>query len=168
MSRFILIFVLLFVAELLLLIKIGSAIGALQCIALMFLAMVIGAVLVTLRARQLMQEMQHSHQVNIKLLWLPLAGFLFIFPGFITDVLAVLILLPPVENLLIKYFAGTMKVGSHSFSYTRGEYRQGTTIDGDFTAADDMTEEKIDFRLIEGTSQETPAEKTADNQNNQK
>ncbi len=146
MSRFVLLFVLLFAAELLVLIQIGSAIGALQCLALLFAAMVLGAVLVKLRAQQLMAQMQQTHNVNIKLLWLPLAGFLFIFPGFITDVLAVLILLPPVENWLVKKFAGSLHFTSSSFSYTREQYHQGPIIDAE---VEPVEEEEIRFKVIE-------------------
>ena len=137
---------LLFAAELLVLSQIGSAIGALQCLALLFAAMVLGAVLVKLRARQLMAQMQQTHNINIKLLWLPLAGFLFIFPGFITDVLAVLILLPPVENWLVKKFAGSMHFTSSSFSYTREQYHQGPIIDAE---VEPVEEEEIRFKVIE-------------------
>ena len=144
MSRFILFFLLLFVAELIVLIEIGSAIGAIECIALMFVAMVIGAILVKLRAKQLILQMQQHQELNMQMLWLPLSGFLFIFPGFITDVLAPLVLLPPVENFLVKKFAGHMHVNAHGFSYTREEYHRGQTIDGDFT-----TESEIKFKLME-------------------
>ena len=152
MSRFILFFIVLFVAELLLLIEIGSVIGALECIALMFAAMVIGAVLVKLRARQLIAQMQQHQSLNVQMLWLPLAGFLFIFPGFITDVLALLVLLPPVEHFLVKHFAGSMQVNTHGFSYRREEYRAGKTIDGDFTAES----EEIKFKLIDDAKSDDP------------
>lgn len=143
MARFILLFALFFVVELVVLIQIGSAIGALQCISLMFAAMVLGAVLVKLRAKALMTQMQESRNVNIKLLWLPLAGFLFIFPGFISDILAVLVLLPPVENFLVRRFTGHFKISSHSFSFTKEEFHQGRTIDGECTV-----EEEIKFQML--------------------
>lgn len=147
MARFILLFALFFVVELLVLIEIGSAIGALQCISLMFAAMVLGAVLVKLRAKALMTQMQESHNVNIKLLWLPLAGFLFIFPGFISDILAVLVLLPPVENFLVRRFAGHLNVSSHSFSFTKDDFHAGRTIDGECTV-----EEEIKFQMLNDKS----------------
>ena len=101
------------------------------------------------KAKELMAQMQQIHNVNIKLLWLPLAGFLFIFPGFITDVLAVLILLPPVENWLVKKFAGSMHFTSSSFSYTREQYHQGPIIDAE---VEPVEEEEIRFKVVEDKS----------------
>ncbi len=149
MGRFILIFIALFILELIVLIQIGSVIGALQCIGLMFLSMVIGACLVKMRAKTLMTQMQETHHINIRLLWLPLAGFLFIFPGFISDVLAILVLIPQVENFLVRRFAGSVTVNSNHFSFRRDTSgpQRGQTIDGEFTRVDE--EEEIRFTVID-------------------
>lgn len=148
MGRIVLGLLVLFVLELVVLIKIGSAIGALTCISLMFLAMVVGAALVKFRAKALMEEVGKSHNVNIQLLWLPLAGFFFIFPGFISDIIAVLLLLPPVENLIVKHIKGVFKVNGQGFTYSR--YSEGHTFDGEFT----REEEHIRFRQIDDKDQD--------------
>ena len=108
MGRFLLALVVLFVLELIVIIKVGSHIGAFATLTVLFCFMVLGAVLVKLRFRQALLELQNNQIPSMHILWLPLSGFFFIFPGFISDIFAVMLLLPPVQKFLAafikKYF----------------------------------------------------------------
>ena len=122
MGRFVLVFALLFLIELGVIIKVGSAIGAFATITVLFAFMVIGAMLVKARFKKALLELQNNPNPSLKMLWTPIAGFFFIFPGFISDVIAVLLLLPPVQTMVMAFInnrvrAHSMKT-SGGFSYT--------------------------------------------------
>ncbi len=97
-------FILVPIIEISLLIQVGQAIGGLSTIALIVLTAFIGATLVrrqglrTLQTAQLkMAQGQPPGKEMLSGLMLFIAGILFVTPGFFTDALAVLLLLPPVQ-----------------------------------------------------------------------
>ena len=121
MGRFVLVFALLFLIELGVIIKVGTAIGAFATITVLFAFMVIGAMLVKARFKMALLELQNNPNPSLQILWTPIAGFFFIFPGFISDVIAVLLLLPPVQRLVMDFIdnrirARKMKAGGFSYS----------------------------------------------------
>ena len=113
----------LFILELVVLIQVGSAIGALTTISLMFVAMVIGAFLVKLRFAQIAKQIREEQRFDPSLIWIPLAGFLFIFPGFISDIIALILLLPPVHKQIGNVY---VKKHPHNFTYEERFYSQST------------------------------------------
>lgn len=129
----------LFILELLVLIQVGSAIGAFETITFMFISMVIGFVLVKLRFKQVILQMQQMQRIDLSIIWIPLAGFLFIFPGFISDVLALLLLVPPVHSLV-----GDAYKRSHPQTHFTSDYNdtnhKGRTIEG--TAVEEKDDDK--------------------------
>lgn len=115
MPRVVLFFLGFFILELLTLIEIGSRIGALATISLMFAAIVVGVLIMKLRARSLLNALQEADgrlalQNNVRLLLLPVAGAMFIFPGFISDVFALLIMLPGIDRLMAGFILSRFNV----------------------------------------------------------
>ena len=105
------IFVLLPLIELYLLIEVGSGIGGLATIALCLLTAASGGMIIRwqgfqtlLHARQSMQQAQ-QHQLaehGLHGVMLVLAGVLLFVPGFITDTLGFLLLIPALRQRLVR------------------------------------------------------------------
>lgn len=156
MGRFILFFLILFVLELFVIIQVGSALGALTALTMLFVSMILGAFIVKLRFRQALLELQNNGRPSLHILWLPMAGFFFLFPGFISDLIAVLLLLPPVQHALESF----MRTRVRGFTFTQGgftasssnsangeNYSGGRTFEGSFTeVTDEALEHKTDDR----------------------
>ncbi len=155
MQKLFLSLVILFVLEILLLIKIGGYIGGLNVIFLMFAMMVIGALIIKRCFKSVMAQMQQG-VVDIKIIFLPLAGFLFFFPGFISDVLALLLLLPFVQSRCAKVYSSKSGSGtSFAFKSSNSEgfsdvFSKGRTIDGTATVVQDDNEDNS-HNTIEGS-----------------
>lgn len=139
-----------FVLELALIIKAGSHLGAFATISWLFLDMVLGIMLIKYRFAALIKTMhlQDPFRImedNLAFLTVPLAGFLLILPGFISDALALIVLIPGMGKLLTCLFAAKILIrhqGSQAFfsSKTRRQDifdRQdgGVTVDGTCTEA---------------------------------
>lgn len=125
---FALLFLLLPIAELIVIIKIGSIIGALDTIALLILVSLVGAWLVKREGLSLLARMQRDLNDGrvptdgvIDGVLLLAAGALLLAPGFITDVFGILLLLPPVRFVLRRFLVNRYR--------TRAElYRDGTRV----------------------------------------
>lgn len=103
---FLALFVLTPLAELYLLIEVGSGIGGLSTIALCLLTAVIGGVLVRIqglqtlfRVREMMNRGEPPAEQMLHGLMIATAGLLLFLPGFITDGIGFLLLIPPVRDL---------------------------------------------------------------------
>lgn len=99
---FFLIFVAVPLAEIYALIKVGSWLGVLPTIALLLLVSALGAVLVKREGLRVLRRMQEQvmagNMPSNELLdgvCLLLAGLLLVVPGFVTDAVGLLLLLPP-------------------------------------------------------------------------
>ena len=129
----------LFVAEIAVIIKVGQTAGVFCTLTALFVSMMIGTVLVKLSFRKAVVSAAEDPVPRLSLLWVPLAGFFFIFPGFISDVLGLLILLPPLQRLLERRLM--KKAGMSGISgFARGfEHRHygGTTVDASYTEVED-------------------------------
>ncbi|MGR6982175.1 FxsA family protein [Testudinibacter sp. P27/CKL/0425] len=109
--------------ELSLLVAIGGAIGVLPLILLLILASVVGIALIRLRSWYTMVRIQQqlargempTHSLFQAALWL-FVGILFVIPGLLSDLFAILLLLPISSRLLEKLFANKIK----SFTFMRG------------------------------------------------
>lgn len=102
--------------ELWVLIQVGKEIGALATVALVFLSVVIGLFLLRLRGLSVAKTMQADLAAGripanplVDAFCLMIAGWLFIFPGFVSDVMALLLIVPGVRHLLLALFASRMK-----------------------------------------------------------
>ena len=107
MGKFLLGLIGLFFVELWVLIKVGSSIGPLTTLILMVLAAMLGGQLVRSQGVMTLFNLQKRMQAGeapggelLQGIWLALAGFLFIFPGFVSDVFSLLLLQPTIRRLL--------------------------------------------------------------------
>jgi UPF0716 protein FxsA len=104
---FFLIFVALPLAEIYALIKVGSWLGVFPTIALLLLVSALGAVLVKREGLRVLRRMQEqvtagnmpSNEI-LDGVCLLLAGLLLVVPGFVTDIVGLLLLLPPFRLVL--------------------------------------------------------------------
>lgn len=68
----------------------------------------------------------------IKSFSLLLAGFLLLIPGFLTDILGALLLLPPVQNIIVRHVAPKMKFKSRRYQSTQKSHDKMDIIEGKF------------------------------------
>jgi len=143
-------FIVMPVAEITLLIKVGQQIGALYTASLVVLTALIGSFmlrqqgLATLfRAQERMQSGQMPIQEMLEGIFLAVGGALLITPGFITDVFGFLCLIPVTRKGLVVFAARNVKVHSAAsmhqsqFSHMHGsaEFHRGSqddSIEGEF------------------------------------
>ena len=140
----------LFVLEILVLIEVGSAIGAVNTILIMFLMMFVGIVLIKLKFKQAMMLFSQG-QMDFSMVLLPIAGFLFLFPGFISDVIALLLLIPQVRVKASNFYQNKTHHSNFSFygnqkaeNGSASSFKSGRTIDGEATVAEAEVETKIE------------------------
>ncbi len=100
-------FILLPLAELYLLIEVGSGIGGFSTIALCLLTAALGGMLVRhqgmrtlLQAKELMDRGQPPAEQMLHGIMIAISGVLLFIPGFITDLIGFLLLMPPVRSRL--------------------------------------------------------------------
>lgn len=109
-------FVLLPLAELYVLIEVGSGIGGLTTVALCLLTAAIGGLLIRwqglqtlLRARKNLERGIPPAMESMHGLLLALAGLLLFTPGFITDTIGFLLLIPGLRNKILTRFFGQVR-----------------------------------------------------------
>jgi len=100
-------FILLPLAELYLLIEVGSGIGGFSTIALCLLTAALGGMLVRhqgmrtfLQAKELMDRGQPPAEQMLHGIMIAISGVLLFIPGFITDLIGFLLLVPMIRNWL--------------------------------------------------------------------
>jgi len=131
--------------EIYFLIKVGSAIGAISTIGLVVFTALLGAMLlrfqgwVTLqRARMSMAQGVLPATEMMEGVLLVLAGALLLTPGFVTDTIGFLLLIPPARRALVRGFISRSSV---SFEPPRGpdepQKRGSHTIEGECRREDD-------------------------------
>ncbi|MFK5184554.1 FxsA family protein [Glaesserella parasuis] len=128
--------------EISLLVSVGSAIGVLPLILLMITISAVGLWLVKLRGImtivQIRQEIAQGKipaQAVTSSIFFAIAGVLLIIPGFLSDILALLFLLPITRQLLqamfMKLFASRVKFMSFG-SMNRTSSQNNTTFEAEF------------------------------------
>lgn len=146
--------------EIYFLVQIGEQIGAWKTVLLVIVTAVIGVSLlrqqglrVLLKANQAMQAGQMPAQELFDGLILAMVGVLLVTPGFFTDALGFILLIPSIRKVLMRGLLHKF-VGSVSFSQSSAQYRsnentettqqrediespnKNRTIDGDFKRED--------------------------------
>lgn len=128
--------------ELWLLIHIGSEIGALTTIALLILAGMAGTALLRWQGVYTLWKVQErlergdvAADAVFDGLLLGVAGVLLFIPGFITDGLALLLLLPPMRHWLARKWLQPYFI--HDSFSTRGRHTKGDVIEGEWRREDD-------------------------------
>lgn len=122
-------------------IKVGQAIGVLDTLLLLIAAGIGGALLLRLqgwmtllRLRQRLSAGEAPVRELFDAACLALAGVLLILPGFLSDLLALLLLVPPVRGLFYDSIARRLARHDAAGSF-RGQPRLGPVIEGDWTEA---------------------------------
>ncbi len=126
------------IVEIYLLIKVGQVIGAGWTVALVVLTAVIGVWLLRLqglstllRARQKLEHDELPAQELLEGVCLVVAGALLLTPGFFTDTIGFLLLLPPSRRWLVRRLAERLVAGAEVQIRTGGDGRRdGDVIDG--------------------------------------
>ena len=129
------------IIEIYLLIKIGSQIGAITTILLIFSTAIIGVYyakyegLNTLKSgfQQLSKNETPAYEV-ISGAAIAFAALLLIIPGFATDILGFLLIFPPSRNLIFKKFSKKFK---------KKDIKKNNFIEGEFEDIDDENDRKI-------------------------
>jgi UPF0716 protein FxsA len=141
-----LIFLLIFVAapliELYFLIQVGAVIGALPTIALSILTAVIGGALVRmqgiavlLRVREMLDQGDMPAFELLDGALLLVCGFALLLPGFVTDAVGFLLLIPPLRHALIRRYIHLVPV--HGSAQAGGFERDPRVIEGRYRREDD-------------------------------
>lgn len=131
-----LIFVALPIVEIALFVVIGGEIGVLWTVTLVILAAVVGFGVIRAQGVNALQRLQQSVDSGVDPVG-PIAdgalkvvaGLLLILPGFLTDALGLVLLVPPVRRALIGHGAG--RVTARATRYARPR-RQAETIEVDY------------------------------------
>jgi len=138
------------VAEISVLIRIGSAIGPFNTIAFVIFTAVLGAYLVRQQGFATLSKLQQETSAGrvpamqiaegVALLF---AGAVLMTPGFITDAIGFALLIPPIRQALIAFFAEKVFKGPITTSYTAStspvnpQVREGDVIEGEYTSNSD-------------------------------
>ncbi len=120
------------IVELTVLIAVGHAIGVLATIALLILASLVGAALLrregarTLSAFvEALRTRRPPHQELLDGMLIATAGVLIILPGFVSDVLGLLLLLPPTRAVVRRRMLRSASL------HTRPSYASGAVVEGE-------------------------------------
>jgi len=128
------------VLELWLIIKIGSHIGAWYTIGLLFLSVILGIKLLKqqgfstlLKINQKMAAGENPAEDALGGILLAFGGLMFILPGFISDAIGLLCVLPPTRYLLVRYW---LKKAGNAFVHVpvnrSGDPHNEDIIEGEF------------------------------------
>ena len=144
-----LLFVIMPIVEMWLLIEVGSRIGALYTMGLVMLTAVIGINILRQqgfatmnRAQMRMQQGEIAGQELIEGFMLAIGGALLLTPGFITDTIGFLLLIPPSRQALARYLIRSGQIqawgsrgGGFTFTSFRGGFGQhpGGYYEGEYT-----------------------------------
>jgi UPF0716 protein FxsA len=130
-------FILIPTLELYTMISVGSEIGAFKTILLVFLTAMIGGFLVRKQGMSVATKAQASlargEQPALEIIegfTLMIAGAMLLLPGFITDCLGFLLLIPPIRKILILSYIKTKIVSAASQSTTQQTTSQANIIEG--------------------------------------
>lgn len=137
--------------ELWLLIKVGSAIGAFATILLLILSGFLGMYLLRHQGLATLTKFQRDMQAGqrpakslMEGTLLLVSGLLFIIPGFFTDIVGLILLLPPTRYLLVKFLLKNGVVSATGFQYTQTSRSASTDIEGEVIRRDDSTKNSLD------------------------
>lgn len=144
------------IVELWVLIEVGSEIGALPTIGLLFLAAILGLTLlrkhgasVLMRANQRMQMGEVPAKEMVDGMFLAVGGILLLIPGFVTDVVALVCLVPGLRDWLIGkslrnvvFRAGSFPGGMSGRGRHSGQPSDGDIFEGEFKRQDPPTDDQ--------------------------
>lgn len=140
-------FVLVPVVEIALFIQVGGAIGVLWTVLVILLTAAIGATVVRAQGVATLRDLQSRVETGrnpagplMHGVLILVAGALLLTPGFFTDTVGFLLLVPPVRAGLVGRFvdqvAARIVTGAASGGAAHGEFADGDVVDGDFERVD--------------------------------
>ncbi len=147
--RFLFILFILFpILEMVVLIKVGSVIGAWNTVGLVVLSAVVGVEVVrregfrnALKAREKMAAGELPAQEMVENLAIVLGGVLMIIPGFISDFMGIVLLIPPLRRLLVGRW---LKLGGV-------QIRRASVYDAEYRREDDLRSgQRQNHRVLDG------------------
>ena len=137
-------FLLLPIVEIALFVKVGGIIGVLPTISLVLLAMILGVTLVRQTGLstldQLTRDLENGRGDGDRLAHGALkvvAGVLLVIPGFFTDAIALLLLVPPIRTQLIRWGASKVTVRAVGVVRRRPQQAWAEPIDAEYEILDD-------------------------------
>lgn len=157
---FLLVLIALPVIEIVVLLQVGSLLGGLNTLMLIVATAALGLLLVKQQGMQnwvlMQQKLARGQAPGIEMLsgvLIFFAGVMLIVPGFVTDVIGLIFVLPPTRQALAKYlFKHTVVRGQAGFGFTQFHFRQGagftqstknkddgTVIDGEYSHKSEST-----------------------------
>lgn len=152
MRFWLLVFVVTPIVEMYLLIRVGGYIGAWPAIALVVLTAVVGVALLRVqglstlaRGMSRLEEGVLPAQEALEALLLAVAGVMLVLPGFATDTIGFLLLVPPLRSALVRRLLARVTVvapgrpGGGPWRPRSGD--RSHIIEGEFRAADDDPED---------------------------
>ncbi|MBD5771906.1 FxsA family protein [Marinomonas colpomeniae] len=151
-----LLFILVPIIEMTVLIQVGSEIGALATVGLVFLTAIVGVTLIrkqgletSLKAQEKMRRGELPASEVAEGVMLMFAGLCLLIPGFVTDVMGALLLVPFLRKILaagliVKFMSSMMARGSQ---WRGGQYNssqpEGEIIEGEYVNEDsDLLDKK--------------------------
>jgi len=134
------------VVEIALFVEIGGAIGLVPTLAIVLMTAILGTYVIRRQGLRALDRLRTSAQSGVDPVG-PLAhgaltfiaGVLLVLPGFFTDTLGFLLLIPQVRSLLIRWGASRVTVRTASFLHTRSRGTtpgRGDTIEGEYEIVD--------------------------------
>ena len=140
-----LLFLLVPLVEIYFLIKVGNVIGAVPTIALVVFTALLGAMLLRFqglmtltRSRQVLAQGQVPALEMLEGVLLVFAGALLLTPGFVTDAIGFVFLVPPLRQALIRWFLSKSEFRAQQFGDSSRPHRSGRhTIEGEYHRDDE-------------------------------
>lgn len=140
-QRLLLVFIIIPILEIYLLIKVGSIIGGLTTILLVILTAIIGTHLLrsqgiaTLQKVQLsLQQGQMPTEALLEGIFIILGGALLLTPGFVTDTVGFICLIPILRQYLVSWLRNHIQLTPSSVSHSSP--KSPVTIEGDYRRDD--------------------------------
>ena len=147
-----LLFIIVPLVELYLIIEVGSVIGALWTVFLVVLTAVIGVTLLRIQGLSTLMEARRKMEMDtvpamemMEGIMLAVGGALLVTPGFITDTLGFLCLIPVTRRAMIAYLIRRSTIHAQTYYSRDGRphngghgdgHHQGRTIEGEFQRKD--------------------------------
>jgi len=140
-------FILIPIIEIGLFIQVGGVLGLWPTLAIVVLTAIIGTTMLRKQGVSTMARLQSSMQSGqspvdpmVHGALILISGVLLLTPGFFTDGIGFLLLLPPVRAALIKWGAAKMMSGGFGAMNQANKHQQqnsNTVLDGEFSVVDD-------------------------------
>ncbi|MEL4472808.1 FxsA family protein [Shewanella algae] len=163
------IFVLIPVVELSVLIRVGEVLGSWNTVALVILTAVVGVSLVRSQGLSTLMSVQKKlaageapGQEIVEGMMLAMAGILLLIPGFVTDLIGLILLTPITRAPLARYFYQRMQLkvvagaqfraGANPFETPHQRGQGGDVFEGEFERKADPSDKRPESHQLDGRS----------------